>query len=52
MTSYGSTVTDGRGGYQSTDPFAGMANGNYTNFSEQTKSISRTVENPTFRNYH
>jgi len=56
MTSYGSTVTDGRGGYQSTDPFAGMANGNYTNFSsrmnEQTKSIPLTVENPTFRNYH
>ena len=54
MTSYGSTVTDGGGGYQSTDPFAGMANGNYTNFSgrmnEQGTSIPLTVENPMYRN--
>jgi hypothetical protein len=58
MTSYGSAVTDGGGGgggYQSTDPFAGMANGNYTNFSgrfnEQTTSIPLTIENPMYRNY-
>jgi len=59
-TSYGSTITDGgqRGGYQSSnDPFAGMANGNYTNlsgrFNEQTasSSIPLTIENPIYRNY-
>ncbi len=55
MTSYGSTVTDGTvSGYQTTDPFAGMANGNYTNFpgkiNEQT-AIPLTIENPMYRNY-
>ncbi len=55
MPSYGSAVTDGGGGYQTTDPFAGMANGNYTNISgrmnEQKTSIPLTVENPMYRNY-
>ncbi len=54
--SYGSTVTDGTfSGYQTNDPFAGMANGNYTNFPgripEQTSS-PLTIENPMYRNYH
>ncbi|CAF0800069.1 unnamed protein product [Adineta steineri] len=55
--SYGSTVTDGGGviGYQSADPFAGVANGSYTNFpsrqNEQTTSIPLTIENPMYRNY-
>jgi hypothetical protein len=57
MTSYGSGVTyGGSGGYQSaTDPFAGMANGNYTNISgritEQKSSIPLTIENPMYQNY-
>ena len=56
LTSYGSTVTDGNvSGYQTTDPFAGMANGNYTNFpsriNDQQTSIPLTVENPMYRNY-
>ncbi|CAF1315292.1 unnamed protein product [Rotaria sordida] len=56
--SYGSTVTDNTGGiYQSNDPFAGMANGIYTNIpgrnNEQTitTTIPLTVENPMYRNY-
>ncbi len=46
------------GGYQTSDPFAGMANGNYTNFSGRlndqttTTSIPLTIENPLYRNYH
>jgi hypothetical protein len=57
IASYGSTITDGSGGggYQSTDPFAGMANGSYANFpgrmNEQIRSIPLTVENPMYRNY-
>jgi hypothetical protein len=55
LTSYGSTVTDGGGSYQATDPFAGMANGNYTNFpsrmNDQQTAIPLTVENPMYRNY-
>ncbi|CAF1617607.1 unnamed protein product, partial [Adineta ricciae] len=62
-TSYGSTVTDGGGssgvggntGYQSADPFAGMANGSYANFpgryNEQTSAVPLTIENPMYRNY-
>ncbi|CAF1638024.1 unnamed protein product, partial [Adineta ricciae] len=60
-TSYGSTVTDGGSGgggntsYQSTDPFAGMANGSYANFpgryNEQTSAVPLTIENPMYRNY-
>ena len=54
-TSYGSTVTDGGGAYQSTDPFAGMANGNYASFpgrtNEATSAVPLTIENPMYRNY-
>lgn len=55
LSSYGTTTNDGtNSSYQTLDPFAGMANGNSTNFSsrinEQT-SIPLTIENPMYRNY-
>ncbi|CAF0897843.1 unnamed protein product [Adineta steineri] len=52
FASYGSTITDGTGGYQVADSYP---NGNSTNFSnrnnEQTSSIPLTIENPMYRNY-
>lgn len=62
LDTYGSTITDGgtnafayQQAYQSSDPFAGMANGNYANAPgrnhEATASIPLTIENPMYRNY-
>ncbi|CAF1114621.1 unnamed protein product [Adineta steineri] len=52
FASYGSTITDGTGGYQVADSYP---NGNSTNFSnrnnEQTSSVPLTIENPMYRNY-
>ncbi|CAF3395944.1 unnamed protein product [Rotaria socialis] len=56
--SYGSTVTDITGGnYQSSDPFAGMANGVYANIPSRiiepttTTAMPLTIENPMYQNY-
>ncbi|CAF1105528.1 unnamed protein product [Rotaria sp. Silwood1] len=53
--SYGSTVTDGSGGggggYQSTDPYSAISNGNFQNrTNQQTKFIPITIENPMYKN--
>jgi len=63
-TTYGATITDGTTSsnptQQSTDPFSGIANGNYTNYpgrmndsstSGISSSIPMTIENPMYRNY-
>ena len=54
FASYGATATDATSGYQGGDPFAGMANGNYTNIPGRnvnpSSSIPLTIENPLYRN--
>ncbi|CAF1005875.1 unnamed protein product [Rotaria sordida] len=54
IASYGSTVTDGSGfGYQTTDPYDVMPNGNFPNrTNQQTKFVPITIENPMYKNYH
>ncbi|CAF1395391.1 unnamed protein product [Adineta ricciae] len=51
---YGATATNETSGYQGGDPFAGMANGNYTNIPGRnvnpSSSIPLTIENPLYRN--
>ncbi|CAF4376319.1 unnamed protein product, partial [Rotaria sp. Silwood2] len=53
ITSYGSTVTDGGvAGYQSTDSYTNLANGNFQNrTNQQTKFVPITIENPMYKNY-
>ncbi len=56
LTSYGSSRTDGTvSGYQTTDRFPGMVNGNSINIpgliNDQSRSIPLTIQNPMYQNY-